>query len=229
MKAIETFLSHSNKDKKIARIFADNLSVYGFKVFVAHDDIQLGEQWEETLKESIKNCELFLVLLSENFHPSRFTDQEIGIAIAFNKQIFPIRIDETKPYGFMSKFQAKKISIKIDHSQIKLLAQRLSSFTNERINVIDRIIDQLCHAESFNSANTISEILFEYTNFTHNQVNKIAQAFVSNSQVRGGWTARPACLDFLARNWDSISPELQYQLRKYFKFDDIFPNTFLKK
>ncbi len=91
--AIDTFLSHSNEDKKIARRLADILAIYGFDVFVAHDDIEIGDEWEETLKEKIKNCELVLALLSKNFHEARFTDHEIGIATAFNKQVFPIRID----------------------------------------------------------------------------------------------------------------------------------------
>ena len=77
MTTIETFLSHSNKDKKIARKLADYLRIYGFEVFVAHDDIGIGDEWEEILKEKIKTCELFLVLLTKNFHESRYTDHEL--------------------------------------------------------------------------------------------------------------------------------------------------------
>lgn len=217
MTAIDTFLSHSDHDKKIARKFADSLSIYGFDVFVAHDDIQVGEEWEETLKEKIKNCELFLVLLSEFFHKANFTDHEIGIATAFNKQIFPIRIDDTKPYGFMSKFQAKKISLHMDSNEIRLLAIRLMSFSDEGKSLIDQIIEKLHTADSYKKANNSAEVLFEYTRFTHNQVNKIAEAFISNSQVRGGWTARPSCLDFLAKNWESVNPEYQSKLKKYYQ------------
>ena len=55
MNSIRTFLSHSDKDKVIARKFTDELSKYGFDVFVAHDDIGMGAEWENTLKEEIKN------------------------------------------------------------------------------------------------------------------------------------------------------------------------------
>jgi len=216
--AIDTFLSHSNEDKKIARRLADILAIYGFDVFVAHDDIEIGDEWEETLKEKIKNCELFLALLSKNFHEARFTDHEIGIATAFNKQVFPIRIDDTKPYGLMSKFQAKKISLKIDHDEIRNLAERLMKFTDEGKNVIDRVIEKLENAGSFKEANYATEILFEYTNFTYKQVNKIAKAFLYNPQISGGWTARPSCLDFLARNWESVDKEYQSRLQKYYRY-----------
>ena len=216
--AVETFLSHSDEDKKIARKLADNLAIYGFDVFVAHDDIEIGDEWEETLKEKIKRCDLFLALLSKNFHKARFTDHEIGIATAFNKQIFPIRIDDVKPYGFMSKFQAKKISPNIDNNEIRNLAERLIKFTDEGKNVIDRVIEKLENANSFNEANYATEILFEYTNFTYKQVNKIAQAFLSNPQITGGWTARPSILDFLARNWESVDKEYQSRLKKYYSY-----------
>jgi TIR domain len=213
---IETFLSHSNKDKKIARKLADSLAVYGFDVFVAHDDIDIGDKWEEILKEEIKKCELFIVLLSKNFHEARFTDHEIGIATAFNKQILPIRIDDTKPYGFMSKFQAKKISPNIDHDEIRNLAECLIKFTDEKENILDRVIEKLECAGSFNEANYAAEILFEYTNFTYSQINKIAKAFLFNSQINGGWISRPSCLDFLARKWESIDKDYQSELKRYY-------------
>lgn len=214
---IETFLSHSTDDKRVARKISDALAVYGFRVFVAHDDIEIGDEWEEILKEKIKNCDLFLVLLSKNFHESRFTDHEVGIASAFNKQIFPIKVDDTKPYGFMSKFQAKKLSISIDHNEIRILAEHLMKFTDEGKNIIDRIIERLENSTSLSDANYTAEILFEYTNFTYEQINKIARAFLSNLHIRGGWTASPSCLDFLARNWESVNRECQSLLKKYYR------------
>ena len=218
MTSVDTFLSHSNEDKIIARKLADNLAIYDFDVFVAHDDIEIGDEWEETLKEKIKTCDLFLVLLSINFHKARFTDHEVGIATAFNKQIFPVIIDDTKPYGFMSKFQAKKISQTIENNEIRMLVERLIKFTDERKNVVDRIIEKLQNADSFKVANYVTEILFEYTNFTYKQINKIATAFLSNPQINGGWTSRPSCLDFLARNWESVDREYQYRLKKYYDY-----------
>ena len=215
---IDTFLSHSDEDKKIARKLANNLAIYGFDVFVAHDDIEIGDEWEETLIEKIKNCELFLALLSKNFHEARFTDHEIGIATAFNKQIFPIRIDDTKPYGFMSKFQAKKISLNINHDEIKNLAESLMKYTDEGKNVVDRVIEKLENAGSFSDANYAAEILFEYRNLTYKQINTIAKAFLSNHQISGGWTARPSCLDFLAKNWESVDKEYQSRLQKYYRY-----------
>jgi len=214
---IDTFLSHADEDKKMARKFADRLSPYGFDVFVAHDDIKIGETWEDTLKEKIKNCELFIALLSVNFRKARFTDHEIGIATALNKQIFPVSLDETKPYGFMSKFQSKGISPHIDPFEIQNLAESLARFTDEGKDIIDNLIGRLESVESFNNANYVAELLFEYTNFTHPQINRIAEAFLSNDQIQGGWTAKPSCLEFLAKNWEYVKEEHKFRLQKWFR------------
>jgi len=106
---IRTFLSHAYEDRKIARNLADALNTLSLDVFVAHDDIEIGTEWESALFEEIKKSDLFIVLLSENFRQAKYTDHEVGIAYGLGRIILPLSIDETMTYGFLSKFQAKKI------------------------------------------------------------------------------------------------------------------------
>ena len=216
MRPVETFLSHADEDKKIARKLADSLAKHGFRVFVAHDDIGIGEEWEKTLKDKILQSELFLVLLSKNFYNAYFTDQEVGIALAYNKRIFPIRIDDLMPYGFMLRFQAGKISPEIIKDEVDNLARRLITFTEKGQRLIDDTINDFYEANSFDDANDISRHLFGFSNFTPEQINKIAKAYLANNQIRGGWTARPKCLDFLGKNWYSLTANNQSRLRGYF-------------
>jgi len=49
MRRVDTFLSHADEDKIIARKLADALANYDFKVLVAHDDIVIGEEWESKI------------------------------------------------------------------------------------------------------------------------------------------------------------------------------------
>lgn len=216
---IDTFLSHADEDKTIARKLADALAKYDFEVFVAHDDIEIGEEWENTLKERIEKCELFIALLSKNFHKAHFTDHEIGIASAMNKQIFPLRIDETMPYGFMSKYQAKKISQEIIPLEVSKLAERLMTFTNSGKQLIDNLIEKFAYSRSFNEANSRSSDLFDFSTFSKSQINAIADAFLSNMQIRSAWTARPSTLEFLAKNWKDVDQKYKEQLQRYFERD----------
>ena len=117
----------------------------------------------------------------------------------------------------MSKFQAKKINSDVDHNETRNLAENLMRFINEGQNVVDRMIEKLEDVNSLNDANYIVEILFENTNFTYKQINKIANIFLSNRQINGGDISRPSCLEFLAKNWESIDKEYQSRLEKYYR------------
>ncbi|MGC5098463.1 toll/interleukin-1 receptor domain-containing protein, partial [Escherichia coli] len=85
--------SYSDKDKTIAGKLAHKLKLDDFDVFLSHEHIIIGTEWEPELKNEIYNCELFLVLLSENFKMGDFTDHEVGIATSYDKRIFQIKID----------------------------------------------------------------------------------------------------------------------------------------
>ena len=104
---IDTILSHADEDKEIARELADKLNEHGFDVFVAHDDIEIGDEWEKTLKNRIEKCELFLALLSKNFRQASFTDHEVGIASFLNKRIFKSRTWNSKRNLFTFKIKAR--------------------------------------------------------------------------------------------------------------------------
>ena len=217
MKRITTFLSHADEDKKIAGQLAKELSKYNFDVFVAHDDIVIGDDWENTLKTKIEKQDFFVALLSENFRKAHFTDHEVGFAAAVNKRIFPIRLDDVKPYGFMSKFQSsKKINSKIDPNEVLSLAHDMRSFTDEGQKIIDELIKKFHYADSFREANAIAAKLFDFT-ISPKQANDIAKAFLDNYQINGSWTARPSCLNFFVNNWNLVKSKYQNKLEPYLK------------
>lgn len=220
MGLIKTFLSHADEDRKIAGQLAKELSKHGFDVFVAHDDIAIGDDWEDTLKTEIENRDLFVALLSENFKKADFTDHEVGIAIAWHKRVFPIRLDDIKPYGFMSRFQSsQKINSKIDPDEVSLLAHNMRSFTDEGQKITDDRIKEFRHADSFGSANAIARQLFYHITCSSKQANDIARAFLGNGQIRDSWTAGPLCRSFFKDNWDLISAEHQGKLGPHLKRD----------
>lgn len=212
----EIFLSHSDKDKKIAKKLADELGNYGIKVFVAHEDIKIGEKWETTLFNKIKSCDLFVVLLSENFHVSRYTDHEVGIAYGLNKFIYPIRVDETMPYGFMSKFQAKKISPEINKEEVFKIFDSMVSENKVESRMINNLIEEFSESDSFIAANSLASILSHYTEFSDTQLNRIAKAFLDNDQINRGYRSSRWCLEIFDENWKRLDPNLHARLEKFF-------------
>lgn len=202
---IEVFLSHADEDKIVARRIADALEKYQVKTFVAHDDIDAGDDWETTLINKIRECDLFVALLSENFHNANYTDHEVGIARGLNRPIIPIRIDNTSPYGFMSKFQAKKIPADvIREDEIADLVHSMSTVTEKGRSIIDNLIKEFANVGSYDQANEISITLFTYTKFSKEQINDIVYAYINNGQIRGGWSSDPRCRTLFKDNWKKI-------------------------
>lgn len=99
------FISHSSDIKTTATELKEQLAQHAISGFVAHEDIEPIKEWLLVIEESLRTCDGFLALLSESFPGSKWTDQEVGIAIALNKLIIPVRMD-CDPYGFMGKYQA---------------------------------------------------------------------------------------------------------------------------
>ncbi len=65
---VKVFLSHSDKDKKIAAELKSKLSKHGLSVFLAHEDIDGGSDWVSKLYEEIQNSKIFIMLLTKNYH-----------------------------------------------------------------------------------------------------------------------------------------------------------------
>lgn len=211
---IEVFLSHADEDKAIARRIADALEKYQVKTFAAHDDIDAGDDWETTLINKIRDCDLFVALLSENFHNAHYTDHEVGIARGLNRPIIPIRIDNTSPYGFMSKFQAKKIPADVmKEDEIADLVHSMATVTEKGRSIIDNLIKEFTYAGSFDKANEISKILFTYTKFSKKQINDIVDAYVNNGQIRGGWSSDPRCVTLFKDSWKKIDDSKKTMLK----------------
>ncbi len=141
---------------------------------------------------------MFVVLLSSKFRNADYTNQEVGIAIYLKKKIFPISIDGTMPYGFMSKYQSSKFNIKnIDKETIRL-SELFRRVVDGTLREIDEIILELRYAGSFSEANTISRELSAYSDFTDGQLENIAEAYNVNYQVRDSWTGGPFVRKLLA-------------------------------
>jgi len=217
---LEVFISHADEDKKIVREIANAMQGHeGLNVFVAHDDLEPGADWKKELTEKIFQCDVFVILLTEKFHPAEWTEQEVGIAHAFKKRMIPIRFDKTATTGFVTDSQATTISYPIDEGEIKNLVDIMFAYSEEGQRHINELIEQLWSAGSFIDANAYARILFRTTSkFTHEQINKIAEAYLENDQISGGYRSNPRCLDLFQKNWKTIKQDLREKLKPHLQY-----------
>lgn len=94
------FISHSEKDRWIARQIANQIEEkgrsYGIKTFLDEKDIMGGESIPEAIRNNIRNCSEFLVLLSRYSIDRPWVLIEIGAAWVLGKRIVAI-IDKVTP------------------------------------------------------------------------------------------------------------------------------------
>jgi len=213
---IDVFVSHAYNQVEIATDLKQKLQSDTFRVFLAHDDIDGGEEWMKMLYEKVQECDVFAVLLSEEYHKANYTDQETGIAYAMNKPMIPIAIDNTTPYGFMSKYQATKSITPFSGEKISEIANLIYAHTSQGQEIINGLVHQFSNTTSFANANVVAKLLFSFKKFTKDQINNIAKAVIQNEQIRGGWDAYPLASDMLKQNFKKIEPGIQDGLKGYF-------------
>lgn len=84
------FISHSSDNQANAETVARLLEENGFKTWMSYRDIPIGARYAEALTEAIKNCEVFLLLLTPEALNSVWVSKETERAINYRKTILAV-------------------------------------------------------------------------------------------------------------------------------------------
>jgi hypothetical protein len=98
------FLSHKSEVKIETSRLKDRLAQFGVSGFVAHADIQPTQEWQNEIENALATMDGFVALMTEDFHDSNWTDQEVGYAFGRGVPIIAAQLGRV-PYGFIGKFQ----------------------------------------------------------------------------------------------------------------------------
>jgi len=207
------FISHSHHEKEMAGEIKSEVGRFGASAFVAHEDIRPTREWQDEIIENLKQCDVFLAILTSNFEKSEWTDQETGIAIALGKTIIPIKID-IPPYGFVGKYQALKWNVKQTVESMKGLLREL--IERKTLNE-DNIIDAFAKSHSYRNAEYNTELLSMIPAFSKQQINTVIRAAITNNQIHHASGATPILQDLFSKYSESIDPELMDQWKKILK------------
>ncbi|MFL6211947.1 MAG: TIR domain-containing protein [Pyrinomonadaceae bacterium] len=89
-KAVDVFLSYATADKDEARIIFELLEREKITVFLAERSIEAGQVWEGAIKEALKSCHHFWLLVTPESLRSEWVITEWASAWALDKTIVPI-------------------------------------------------------------------------------------------------------------------------------------------
>ena len=180
------FLSYSSKDKHDAGTIKEKLEEYGIRTFLAHDDITPSILFKKNIIREIRNCKLFIPIISKSFKMSAWTDQESGIAHYLRRNILPICLDGSLPYGFLADYQAKQLKSNDFFELCNDIAMQIFGTTRNtamKKKIKRRIIDIFIESASWRGAERNMENLLKHRSFTKEQINEIIEGIIDNAQI----------------------------------------------
>ena len=101
---MKIFVSHAHSDAKELKKLKEQMAHYDIHLFLAHDNIQPGSQWNEVLKKELRDCNAILYIGNDESRKSDFCDQELGFALGLGKDVIPVLTDKdiNSPWGFIA-------------------------------------------------------------------------------------------------------------------------------
>jgi len=173
------FLSHKSEVKKETAALKDGLRLFGISCFVAHEDIHPTKAWQDEIENALASMDGFVALMTENFHDSDWTDQEVGYAVARGVPIIAVRLGKD-PYGFIGKFQALS-------STWQLAAEDIVKILIKNEQILSAYIQALRNCPNWDSGNTLASVLPGIEKLTASQINALVAAYNETSELRGSF------------------------------------------
>jgi hypothetical protein len=206
-------MSYQHEDRKLAGQFKHYLELFGFSVFLAHEDIEPSEEWPETILHELRSTDVFLPLLTSRYGQSQYTDQESGIAIDRGVLIIPLKV-EIDPYGFLHKYQALTIDTEdVQATCVKILNTiKRHDYLKEKLR--DSLIQGFANSYSFEDASLKSDYLLIQSPYSEEEVNEILRIASQNNNIYGSFKARENIELLIEENEDRTSVDLVARFRE---------------
>lgn len=91
------FISYSRRDQEFVIKLAEDLNRHvGCGVWFDQSDIQAGDDWLNRIKTGIRDCTVFIYVISPDSVASQYASMELAEAQAHNKRIIPVIYRTTK-------------------------------------------------------------------------------------------------------------------------------------
>ena len=192
MEPLNIFLSYSHKAKKLAGGLKAGLEEFGFNAFLAHEDIRPSARWRTEIRKALRECDIFIPLLTKAFSESDWTDQETGFALALGKAIIPVKIHrDENPHGFIDHIQALKWNEESSYASAWDVAACIGK--NEEFGAIarDGAIQAFLAANDFKTEVPIAARgLLEFRPFSAKQLYRIIDESSSRHAIYGCFAAQ---------------------------------------
>jgi hypothetical protein len=158
------------------------LEEYGISSFVAHEDIEPTKEWQEEIEKALFSMDALAAILTSKFNDSKWTDQEVGVAVGRGSLIIPIR-KGMDPYGFIGKYQG----MQGDGKTIRQVAERvfriLSNHPKTKEKLAGGLVHQITLASSGEDAVKKLNLLISFEPLPQKHLEKIRENCIGNKII----------------------------------------------
>ncbi len=180
--AFRLFISHTSGNTEDVTKLKVELQQRGMSAFVAHEDIRPSLHWQSEIELALRSMHALVALLTDDFHASEWTDQEVGFALGKGVLVLPVRL-ASDPYGFIAKVQGLSGSLARPKELASLITRTLLEHPSTRRQMRKGIVSAFAVAESYVMAISLSKMIETIEDFSKDEKSLIQNACKDNDQV----------------------------------------------
>lgn len=220
---VRAFISYAHMDRARAAQAKSLLDGAGFSPFLAHEDLEVSDEWRTCLVEELKTCQLFVPLLSKAYMASAWAVQETGFIASRLPDVVvaPLSLDGTRASGFVQHIQSPSVGPAAITRQL-LIEPLTSKFPR---TILPRAIATAISATDFRSAEVFMAPLVRFFPlFTPDEAQAFAVGATKNGQV---WSASLCAKlylpQFIASCGHHVEPKSLRALAHQVEHDEWYP------
>jgi hypothetical protein len=145
---LRLFVSHSAEVRGTLEQLKAEFGYLRVNFFLAHDNIQGGEEWRAALLCALKSMDALASIHSAGFTQSPWTNQEVGFALAREVPIVPILNGEV-PSGFLAQIQGFSWQAGQEAQVARSIFERLNQHEALQPKLSEGLANALKHSESY--------------------------------------------------------------------------------
>lgn len=90
---MDIFISYSRADIEAAMVFYKAFTDEGWSIWIDQTGIETGDAFKHKITDAIESCKVFVFLSSKSSNASKWVANEIGVAMALDKPVIPVKLD----------------------------------------------------------------------------------------------------------------------------------------
>ncbi|WP_407377199.1 TIR domain-containing protein [Methanobrevibacter sp.] len=167
----DVFISYSTKDSEIANMICHVLEQNNLKCWIAPRDIISGGSYVDEIVDAIKSTKIVVLVFSQYSQKSKYVNNEIDLAVSYNKHILLFNIDNSLPNENKEYYlKASKCVSAYPNPEEEfetLILEALKLYHGE-ISIVDESFNEKEIQPQNSGDNLINDEVFDKSTFTDN-------------------------------------------------------------